>query len=256
MRLPRERSESGVYHVIIRGINRQDIFLDDEDYLRFLETINRMKSEGQFAVYGYCLMTNHVHLLIQEKTDNISRIMSRIGTSYAWWYNQKYGRSGHVFQDRFRSECVESDAYLLTVIRYIHNNPVKAGMVENPEEYRWSSIRAYYGNGEETHGLSKPSFILKILDPEKDEAIQLFREFMKLENKDKCLEDESRPRKTDNEIKIEIERFMKGDPIGLLQVIPKGQRNEILRKIKAEEGVSLRQISRVTGLSVDIIFNA
>ena len=97
MRQARQRSESGVYHVILRGINRQDIFYDDDDYQHFLETIDQMKSDDQFAVYGYCLMTNHVHLLIQENTDTISRIMSRIGTSYAWWYNRKYGRSGHVF---------------------------------------------------------------------------------------------------------------------------------------------------------------
>ena len=83
LRRPRERSESGVYHVILRGINRQDIFYDNDDYQRFLETINQMKSDDQFVVYGYCLMTNHIHLLVREKNDTISRIMSRIGTSYA-----------------------------------------------------------------------------------------------------------------------------------------------------------------------------
>jgi putative transposase len=97
MRQARERSESGVYHVILRGINRQDIFYDDDDYQHFLETINQMKSDDQFAVYGYCLMTNHVHLLIQENTDTISRIMSRIGTSYAWWYNQQRTNRGTFF---------------------------------------------------------------------------------------------------------------------------------------------------------------
>jgi putative transposase len=84
-------------------------------------------------------MSNHVHLLVRENDDTISRIMSRIGTSYAKWYNQKY-RSGHVFQGRYGSECVEDDKYLLTVVRYIHSNPVKAGLVRELEAYSWSSI--------------------------------------------------------------------------------------------------------------------
>lgn len=256
MRLSRERSESGVYHIILRGINRQDIFYDDEDYQRFLETINRTKSEDEFAVYGYCLMTNHLHLLILEKIDSISRIMSRIGTSYAWWYNQKYGRSGHVFQGRFKSECVEDDNYLLAVIRYIHSNPVKAGMVQKPEDYRWSSIHDYYGTRSSLYGLIEPGFVLGIIDQNIERARQEFREFMKQENEDKCLEYETRQRKTDSELKVEIEKLMSGKPIGLLQGMEREKRNEILRKIKKIDGVSLRQISRVTGLSVDIVFNA
>jgi putative transposase len=82
--------------------------------------------------------------------------MSRIGTSYAWWYNQKYDRSGHVFQGRFRSECVEDDAYLLTVVRYIHNNPVKAKIVYRAEDYHWSSIHAYYCGSDKPDGLIAP----------------------------------------------------------------------------------------------------
>lgn len=256
MRQARKQSKSGIYHVVLRGINRQDIFYDDNDYERFLETINRMKSDDQFTVYGYCLMTNHVHLLVGEKTDSISRIMSRIGTSYACWYNRKYGRSGHVFQGRYGSECVENDDYMLTVIRYIHNNPVKAGIVQEPEKYRWSSIHAYYGAKENPHGLSEPAFALGIISQDRERAIQAFSEFMKQDNEDKCLEDELKYRKTDSEVKTEIEKLMSDEPIGRLQGMEITKRNEILRKIKAIDGVSLRQISRVTGVSVDIIFNA
>jgi REP element-mobilizing transposase RayT len=131
-----------------------------------------MKLEQQFGIYGYCLMSNHTHLLIREKTDHISRIMSRIGTSYAWWYNRKYNRSGHVFQGRYGSECVEYDKYLLIVIRYIHNNPVKAGMVSEPEYYKWSSIHAYYGGREYPPRLTEPEFILGVIHQEPREAIQ------------------------------------------------------------------------------------
>jgi putative transposase len=166
MRQARERCESGLYHIVLRGINRQDVFYDNGDFQHFLETLGQTKSGQEFEVYGYCLMSNHIHLLIREKKDNISRIMSRIGTSYAWWYNRKYGRIGHVFQGRYGSECVKDDKYLLTVIRYIHNNPVKAGIVREPENYRWSSIHAYYGEREHPHRLTEPNFVLELIHHE------------------------------------------------------------------------------------------
>jgi REP element-mobilizing transposase RayT len=84
-------------------------------------------------------MDNHVHLLINEGDDEIGKIMKRINISYSYYFNKKYGRIGHLFQDRFKSEGIDSDAYLLSVVRYIHNNPVKAGLVKNIEEYKWSS---------------------------------------------------------------------------------------------------------------------
>jgi putative transposase len=146
-RQARQRCENGVYHIVMRGINRQDIFYDEDDYQRFMGTLERLKTD-KFEVYGYCLMSNHIHLLIHEKSEEIPQIMKRIGTSYAWWYNRKYQRTGHVFQGRYGSECVEDDEYLLTVIRYIHKNPVKAGMISEPEDYRWSSIQACYSEHE------------------------------------------------------------------------------------------------------------
>lgn len=256
MRGPRERSESGVYHIVLRGINRQDIFYDDDDYQRFIETVQQMKAEEQFFVYGFCLMTNHVHLLIRENTDSISRIMSRIGTSYAYWYNRKYGRSGHVFQGRYSSECIEDDSYLLTAVRYIHNNPFKAGIVQRPEDYNWSSIHSYYGEREYPAGFTEPGMVLGIFREEPEKAMAGFKEFMEQDNDDKCLEDEAKQRKTDNEVKAEIEKLMNGEPIGRLQALERTKRNEILRKVKQTDGVSLRQIARVTGISVDIIFNS
>ncbi len=161
-----------------------------------------------------------------------------MGTSYAWWYNRKYVRSGHVFQGRYGSECVENDDYLLTVLRYIHNNPVKAAMVQKPEEYRWSSIHAYYGI-RDRYGLSEPSFVLGILDQDREKALQSFREFMKRDNEAKCLEHEAKHSITDTEIKTEIEKLMSGEPIGRLQGMERSRRNEILRKINEIDGASL-----------------
>ena len=255
-RTARKRSESGVYHIVVRGINQQDIFYDNEDFERYLETLAQMKIDKEYSVLAYCLMSNHVHLLIRENTDPISRIMSRIGTSYAWWYNQKYERSGHVFQGRYGSECVENDSYLLTVMRYIHNNPLKAGIVSEPEEYQWSSIHAYYGSSEHPKGLSEPDLILETIHQNKDIAIQGLREFMMQENEDKCIDHEIRKRKSDGEVKDEIEALMNGEKISKLQAMEKQERREILQKIKKSNGISQRQIARVTGISPNIIFKA
>ena len=140
-RAARAKSESGIYHVMLRGINRQTIFEDDEDCEKYLHCIADSKRMSGFTLYAYCLMVNHVHLLLKEGKEPLGQIFKRIGASYVYWYNWKYKRCGHLFQDRFRSEAVENDAYFLAVLRYIYQNPVKANLCVNPGEYRWNSYR-------------------------------------------------------------------------------------------------------------------
>lgn len=251
----RQRSQSGTYHIVMRGINRQDIFYDDEDYQHFLEIIERVKTD-RFEVFGYCLMSNHVHLLIHEKSEEISQIMKRIGSSYTWWYNRRYERTGHLFQGRYGSECVEDDRYLLAVIRYIHQNPAKAGIVSKAEDYRWSSIHAYLGRYEYPKGLTDVDFILGLFAPERARAIRRFRDYMKTETQETCLDNEVKPRKTDDEVKQEIETILDGTPVSALQSMEKTKRDELLRRIKAIEGATQRQIARVTGLSQNVVFKA
>ncbi|MEI2400828.1 transposase, partial [Paenibacillus phytohabitans] len=118
-RKAREKSKTGVYHLIWRGANRQEIFHDDEDWIRFLDILKKYKLKLNLTIYAWCLMSNHVHLLIKEGDESISATMKRIGVSYAGYYNWKYRTTGHLFQDRFRSENVEDQAYLKTVVRYI-----------------------------------------------------------------------------------------------------------------------------------------
>ena len=119
-RQERLQSATGIYHVMLRGINKQDIFEDDEDYIQFLKILNglvdRHDDDGHIlpahcTFYAYCLMTNHVHLLIRERDELISESIKRIGVAYARYYNHKYERNGHLFQDRFRSEPVNSIEY-------------------------------------------------------------------------------------------------------------------------------------------------
>ena len=127
-RVARTKSASGIYHVVMRGVGRQLIFEDDDDRRALLEKLGKLSDEGCLTVYAWCLMSNHFHLLIKEGCEPIASAMKRLGVSYAMRFNLKTGRVGHVFQDRFSSEPVESDEYFLTVVRYIHNNPQKAGM--------------------------------------------------------------------------------------------------------------------------------
>ena len=141
-RTARHKSESGYYHVILRGIGKQILFEDDEDNERFLSTVQRYRLELGFELVAYCLMENHVHLLLHDAKDQLDLIMKKIAGSYAYYFNRKYDRSGHLFQDRYGSEAVEDDEYLLTVIRYIHRNPEKAGIAK-AGAYRWSSYDAY-----------------------------------------------------------------------------------------------------------------
>ena len=145
-RQARQQSQSGIYHLILRGVNKQVIFEDDEDREKFLWCCRYYKEISQYKVYGYCLMNNHIHLLIKEDKEPISKIMKRIGVSYVSWFNHKYDRCGHLFQDRFKSETVDSDEYLLTLLRYIHQNPMKSGEVKKIAAYPWSSYKEYLGD--------------------------------------------------------------------------------------------------------------
>lgn len=140
-RRARKLAESGIYHVMLRGVNRDAIFLEEEDGARFLHALARTKELSGCQVLAYCLMPNHVHLVLRTVEEPISTVMKRLGVRYAGWFNRKYGRVGHVFQDRFRSEPVEDDAYLVSLIRYVWENPVEAGLARRAEEYRWSSRR-------------------------------------------------------------------------------------------------------------------
>ena len=125
-RQQRKKSSSGYYHVMIRGNNRNAIFLDDEDKLKFIEILSQKKQDNAFFLYAFCLMDNHVHLMMQEGTGDIANVMKRINISYVYYFNQKYKKAGHLFQDRFKSEGIEDDKYVLSLIRYIHQNPLKA----------------------------------------------------------------------------------------------------------------------------------
>lgn len=250
-RIARKKSRTGIYHMILRGINRQTIFEDEEDATQFLQTLEKYRIEGNFILYGYCLMGNHVHLLIKEENEDLGSSMRRIGASYVYWYNWKYQRCGHLFQDRFKSEAVEDDRYFLTVLRYIHQNPVKAGIVEDINAYKWSSYSEYTGKRK----MVETDFALQLFSYKKENAIISFKEFHQIISDDKCLDlEEKRVIRDDEAIEI-IKNLCNVNHCTDVQVIENYRRDRLLKTLK-EEGLSTRQLARLTGISRGVIMKA
>jgi REP element-mobilizing transposase RayT len=141
-RSPRVASEFGVHHAFLRGINRQNIFEDEADRRRFLACLVTAADLSGTRVLAYCLMSNHGHAVVELGRESIGRFFRRLGARYVWWFNHKYDRVGHLWQDRFKSRPVSETADLINVIRYVHRNPVEAGLCSTPAEYAWSSAAA------------------------------------------------------------------------------------------------------------------
>lgn len=252
-RKARQKSNTGIYHVIIRGVNRKEIFHDEIDHLRFLETLLRYKIKSKIKVHGWCLMNNHVHLLIEEGNEDLSATMKRIGVSYVWYYNQKYDAVGHLFQDRYRSECVESMDYLLTVIRYIHQNPVKAKLVKYPSEWKWSSCIEYYGGEPCLHELLDSELILGLFSNDGDNAVKRFIKFNEIINNDKCLDDDVVLKLKDEEVILEIEKIVSNIGVAQIKTLPKTERDSIIKKAKCINGITQNQLARILGVSQSLI---
>ncbi|WP_347491613.1 transposase [Desulfoscipio sp. XC116] len=139
-----------------------------------MDILQEKGREKEYSILAYCLMDNHVHLLIKEGTDQIDRAMKRIGVSYVYYFNKLYERICYLFQDRFRSEPINDERYLMAAVRYIHNNPVKVKMVKEPVGYRWSSYNEYVNKENIGAGLTSREFILKMFSKNLEEAIKQF----------------------------------------------------------------------------------
>ncbi|TKD70747.1 transposase [Pseudalkalibacillus hwajinpoensis] len=247
-RKARKKSSTGVYHVVLRGINRQTIFEDEEDKRKFLEVLARYKTKSGIELYAYCLMDNHVHLLVKETEESLSMFMKRLSSSYVYWYNLKYGRCGHLFQERFNSENVESDAYFVTVLRYIHQNPLKAKLVRSVWDSKWTSIHEYV----RIVKLADIDRGLRLFSEDRTVARQRFILFMQETNEDQCLDIKEITKVTDDQVRDYL-RTMGIISNSMLQQMDREERNVVLAKMKRIKGVSIRQISRVTGISKSVI---
>lgn len=227
---------------MLRAVNQQQIFLDAEDYQRFLSILVECKEVCGFALYAYCLMGNHIHLLIGVNKEPLETIFRRIGSRFVYWYNLKYERAGHLFQDRYRSEPVEDDSYFLTVLRYILRNPINAGMEHTLGTYRWSSYHAYLGDGEHFTDID---LALSIAGSRED----LLR-FLQEENKDRAMDVTSTCRTglTDTAAVAMAQKITGCNHPSAFQDLPRQKREAMIRELYHRR-LSLRQIARLTGTS-------
>ena len=240
-RTSRSYSQSGVYHILFRGVNQQSIFEEKADYDKLKDTIMKVKEEMGMEIYAYCFMSNHVHIVLKEKKDrDISLIMKRVLTKYARWYNIKYGRSGALIANRYKSVPVEMNEYFLHLIRYIHQNPVKAGIVEKLSEYRYSSYNEYM----EENDLTDTGFILGMLNKREFEEFHTSMEEMIFRVSD-------RKNDTDDEVSFKIKNKYGIENPKEISNMKKEERNKILIELKQEHPI--RQLQRITGVSRGII---
>ena len=226
---------------MVRGIDRSQLFYDDDDREGFLGRIRRFAGACDARVYAWCLMDSHVHLVLQAGSESVSSLMSRILVSYAASFNSKYDRVGHLFQDRFRSKEIENDAYLMGAIRYVVRNPLEIG----DSVTQWTSFSETIDGG----GLTDSAAVLALFSDSEQEAKALFGRF--------CLAGECEER-----FRFEAEkgRLRSRDAIAMIKEIAgiefcqdlckldRASRDKAICAMRAR-GLSIRQISRLTGIS-------
>ena len=240
----RKISSTSVYHVIWRGNNKEQIFFDAQDYQKFMYYLSLKKQESCFSLYAWCLMPNHVHLLLKEGSVPLPNIFRGIGSSFVYWYNKKYDRVGHLFQGRYLSELVEDRSYFLKALRYIHVNPVKGRICSLPEEYEYSSYRKYINDRKYSEG----KLIFQLMT--KEEFIQFHRE--KVEDICLDIEEEEKKRLTDEEVVDLLRKWNPGLEISGIKNLPRVKRNPVVADL-LESGASYRQINQLTGISMSVI---
>lgn len=189
-RIARLKSPELTYHIIVRGNNRENIFYCDADRIRYLKTLKKFKIKYNFTLYAYVLMDNHVHMIINSNGEDISKIMQSINISYTYYFNKVYNRVGHLFQDRFKSIIVDDDSYIINLSKYIHNNPKRAGIVPEGNDYIWSSCRNYTTDTEDVLDILDSDFILRYYSDDINRAKLLYQGYM-LSEDDKQLTEHS-----------------------------------------------------------------
>lgn len=255
-RKAREQSATGIYHVMLRGINRQDIFEEPEDYWHFIRALSilpdRLMDDLQTHqccchIYAYCLMPNHVHILLREKEWTIGQCVKLLADTYVRYYNKKYGRSGHLFQDRFKSEPCNDIEYFVTLLRYIHQNPLKAGLAESVRDYDYSS----WGNDYLHLGsiqCCNTQTVLKRIPFQELEA--LVNESLP---KVACLDMDERQIISDAEIREWFINKRCLRSISDFMLLSLDKRKETIREAFHQFDVTPFQISRITGMNYETI---
>lgn len=243
MPFARKKSASGIYHVMVRGNNKQDIFFSRDDYEKFLSLLYEKVRTKSMALYAWCLMPNHIHLLVKEKTESLDKILGSVLTAYVMWINRKYARVGHLFQSRFKSQPVEDETYFLRVVRYIHRNPVKGNLCSRMEDYPYSSYSYYFRSGKFQaddlvfHMIRKDEFERYHLEEDDENIFLSFNDTADLE---------------DDEIIDKILETGQIKNIDEVKSLPGDQRAHVIQML-LQSGISYRRINGITGISISEI---
>lgn len=241
-RKARAISASGTYHIMFRGIDKQNIFRDDDDFSFLKQIIRDIKKEIKFEIYAYCMMSNHAHMVMHENTPGkISLIMKRMLTRYVMKFNSKYSRKGSLIENRYKSIPVENDEYFMSLIRYIHQNPQRAKIVLAPENYKWSSYNEYINKKSD---ITDIELVLSMME------LSEFIEFHQIFEEDPVLVD-GKIKKSDDQIIYQIRQKYKVEPSKIGEM-PKTERNELISRLKQD--YSIREIERITGVSRGVIY--
>jgi len=242
----RKRSNSGYYHVMLRGNAKENIFHDEQDKLRFIEILKTKKQGERFYLHAFCLMDNHLHLMISEGIENLSKIMKRINVSYVFYFNQKYKRVGHLFQDRFKSENVEQEKYLLALVRYIHQNPLKAGLVKRISEYKWSSYNSYLYESNYFAKMLDKDIVLGFFSSDKPTAKRKFTKFMNEDEKEQFIDIEEVEIMEEEIAKELFESMLKEQGEAKSEAVDK-----VIKDFSDRTNLSIRKIATIAGISKD-----
>ena len=171
--------QEGIYHLTVRGNDRQDIFIDDDDFQQYLILLRHCRDELPYRLLAYALMPNHVHLVVQSVPGtSFSTMMQRLGSNYAQYFNRRYDRVGHLYQGRFYSNYVGRESYLREVTRYVHLNPYRAALCTRPSDYAWSSYRVYISNEPDPLYLVEYEQVLNLFGDNQLERRVQYRQFV------------------------------------------------------------------------------
>lgn len=247
-------SRSQVYHIMLRGNDRQKIFIDEEDKNKIIEILSEKKKNDAFYIYAFCIMDNHIHLIIKEGCDGLSRTMKRIATSYAFYYNKKYRRIGHVFQGRYKSENIEDDSYLLSAIRYTHQNPLKAGL-SSINEYKWSSYGEYISGKSK---ITESNEVLDMLSEDINTAIKAFVLFTHENNNYLLIDVADHGEKDEKTAEQYINSYLSERNISLedLKHADRQVSHELIRLLLEKTNLSRRNIALILGLNREFVRRA
>ena len=251
----RQISETGLYHIAFRGVDRCSLFEDPEDYEKLLALLDKVKTELALDVYAYCLMSNQVHLLIKETNrGDVATAMRKILGPYAGWFNRKHNRDGALISNRYKSQPVTTDSHLLAVVRHIHLSPVAAGATNRVETYRWSSYTSYT---DQTTAASPVvtdiDLILTMFAPDRSGAIAGFKEFHSETHPVEMINTfDDTKRRSDDQVRATLASEYDGLTPDALVTLPKQRRDTTLAFLKAQ-GFSIRQIERTTGVPRGIV---